>query len=117
LEPPSKNRYKITETIKVILKTSHNIPLYGFSVLPERVQKHLSRSVPVLETDFFFFPSFNFLATAQENKLGDTACSGGRNVSKEELTGGVTGVCLAASQKTCIWEFGVTPYLQNCASV
>lgn len=29
----------------------------------------------------------------------------------------MTGVCLAASQKTCVWEFGVTPYLQNCSSV
>lgn len=43
-------------------------------------------------------------------------CWGG-DVSKEKLTRGVTGVCLAASQKTCIWEFGVTPSLQNCSSV
>lgn len=39
------------------------------------------------------------------------------NAAEEKLTRGVTGVCLAASQKTCAWEFGVTPYLQNCSSV
>lgn len=32
LEASSKNRYEITETIEVILKTSHSFPCVGFLV-------------------------------------------------------------------------------------
>lgn len=32
LKASSKNRYEITETIKVILKTSHSFPCVGFLV-------------------------------------------------------------------------------------